>query len=90
MTELTPDPLGATPRVTMYTKWAARYSGDEDIIGSIEAGKLADLVVLDGDFDAVPDDQISELPIVYTLMGGKFVFDRAVDPVAAPPASTSE
>ena len=76
--------------LTMYTKWAARYSGDEDIIGSIEVGKLADLVVLDGDFDAVPDDQISELPIVYTLMGGKFVFDRAVDPVAAPPASTGE
>jgi len=71
--------------LTMYTKWATRYTGDEDRLGSLEAGKLADMVVLGGDFEAVPEDAISKLPVVYTIVGGKIVFDLAVDPAPEVP-----
>ena len=65
--------------LAMYTKWAARYTGDEDRLGTIETGKLADLVVLGGDFENVAADEIRKLPVLYTIVGGKIVFDRTVD-----------
>ena len=58
-----------------YTKWAARYTGEEDLLGTIEPGKLADVAVLDGDFFSVPEDQMFEqLPVVMTIVGGKIVY----------------
>lgn len=63
----------------MKTAWAARYSGDEERLGTIEAGKLADLVVLGGDYMTVPEEKISELPIVYTIINGKIVYDLEKD-----------
>ncbi len=73
--------LGTEEKITrmqalkMYTKWAARYSGDEHQLGTIEPGKLGDLVVLDGDFFSVPEDRIfEELPVVMTLVGGQIVY----------------
>ncbi|MCZ6753328.1 MAG: amidohydrolase family protein, partial [Acidobacteria bacterium] len=59
--------------------WAARYSGDEDQLGTIEEGKIGDLVVLGQDYLTVPADQISEIPIVLTILGGKIVYDRDRD-----------
>ena len=59
----------------MVTKWAARRSAEEDLLGTIEPGKLADLVVLGGDFLTVPEDQIYEqLPVLTTIVGGKIVY----------------
>jgi predicted amidohydrolase YtcJ len=63
----------------MKTAWAARYSGDEKILGTIEPGKLADAVILGGDFLTVPEDQIAMLPIDLTLVGGTVVYDRSRD-----------
>ena len=60
----------------MKTIWAAAYVGEERTLGSIEPGKLADLVVLDGDYLSVPEDQISELEIILTLVGGRIVYSR--------------
>ena len=71
----------------MYTIWAARYSQDEDKIGSLEPGKLADLVVLDGDYMTVPDDKISELEIMMTVVDGKVVYERGVTAVKPFPAA---
>lgn len=58
----------------MKTIWAAEYIGDKDKLGSLEAGKLADLVVLDGDYMTVPAARISELKVVLTMVGGKTVY----------------
>ncbi len=65
----------------MKTNWASYYSADEKILGTIEVGKLADLVVLGGDYMTVPEDQISELPIELTVVDGKVVYDRGRDGV---------
>ncbi|MCH8820047.1 MAG: amidohydrolase family protein, partial [Acidobacteria bacterium] len=59
----------------MSTNWAAYYTGDEKILGSIEPGKLADLVVIDGDYLTVPEDEIGELQIALTMVDGRIVFE---------------
>lgn len=58
----------------MYTKWAAGYSGEADILGSIEPGKLGDLVVVAGDYMTFPEADLGKLRVVLTIVGGKVVF----------------
>ncbi|MBI3940511.1 MAG: amidohydrolase family protein [Acidobacteria bacterium] len=60
----------------MATIWPARYHKSENEVGSIEPGKLADLVVLGGDFLRVRDRDISEVPVLVTVVGGKVAYDR--------------
>ena len=47
---------------------------EEDLKGSIEPGKLADLVVLGRDILTVPPLEIKDIPILRTMMGGEFVY----------------
>ena len=61
----------------MKTNWAARYTMEEDKLGTIEPGKLADVVVLGGDYMSVPEDEISEIPILMTIVGGKVMHEVA-------------
>ncbi len=58
----------------MKTNWAAYYSGEEELLGTIEPGKLADLVVLDKDYLTVPADEISEIKVLMTMIGAKVIF----------------
>ena len=44
--------------------------------GSIEAGKLADLVVIDRDFLACPEDQIKYIEPLMTILDGKVVYEK--------------
>ena len=59
----------------MLTYNGARFMGEEQNLGSLEPGKLADLVVLGGDFMTIPDDKISTLAVKMTVVGGKVMFD---------------
>ena len=58
----------------MYTRWAADYVLRGDQLGSIEPGKLADLVVLDRDYLTIPDDEISKIEPQVTIFDGKIIF----------------
>jgi adenine deaminase len=58
----------------MYTRWAADYALKGDKLGSIEAGKLADLVVLDKDYLTVPGDDIGKLTPQLTVFDGRIVY----------------
>jgi predicted amidohydrolase YtcJ len=65
----------------LYTISGAWFSFDEDKLGSIEAGKLADLVVLNSDFldsAQVPDEAIKKVQSVLTIVGGRIVYDAGV------------
>jgi predicted amidohydrolase YtcJ len=65
----------------MWTTNAAYASFDEKNKGSIEAGKLADLVVISKDFLTCPEDEIRSLETVATMVGGRFVHQlRAFEP----------
>ncbi len=60
----------------MYTIWAAYLQFDEEKKGSIEPGKLADLVVIDRDYMTCPEDEIKALEPVATIIDGKIVWER--------------
>jgi len=53
------------------TIWPANYVLKEKALGSLEAGKFADLLVLDKDYLTVPEEQIPNIRIFMTLVGGK-------------------
>lgn len=60
----------------MWTANNGWFFREEDHVGSIEPGKLADLLVLSGDYlDAkqVPDEEIRKLTSLMTMVGGKVV-----------------
>ncbi len=71
-------PANAIDRQTalrMKTIWAARFIGEDDRLGSIEVGKFADLAVLDKDYLTVPAEEISDIPVLATIKGGKVVYE---------------
>lgn len=57
------------------TLHGAYASFEEDLKGSIEAGKLADLVVLGRDPHEVPPGEIIRIPVERTMVGGRWVFE---------------
>lgn len=58
----------------MYTRWAAEYVLREDVLGSLEPGKWADVVVLSGDYLKVEENDIGKLRPLMTVVGGKLVY----------------
>jgi len=58
-----------------YTVNAAYASFDESIKGSIESGKLADLVLIDRDITAVSPETIADAKILMTIVGGRIVHE---------------
>ncbi len=60
----------------MHTTWAAYLQFAEQERGSIEVGKLADLVVIDPDFLTCPVDEIKDIDPRMTLIEGKIVYQR--------------
>jgi predicted amidohydrolase YtcJ len=57
------------------TRWAARFIDAENVMGSLEPGMLADLVVFNGNLLDVPIEQITELKPVFTLVGGRVAYE---------------
>jgi predicted amidohydrolase YtcJ len=57
-----------------YTSQAAYAAFDEKQLGSLEPGKLADLVVLDRDVTQIPPAEIKDAKVALTMVGGKIVY----------------
>jgi len=74
-TAATPDgqQISRLEALRMYTIGSAWLSFDDDRLGSIEPGKLADLVVLSDDPLKASDDELRKIRSVLTLQGGKIV-----------------
>jgi predicted amidohydrolase YtcJ len=74
--------LGADQKITrkealqVETINNAYLTFEEGVKGSIEPGKLADLVVLPEDILACPDKRIEQMQVVMTMVGGKVVYGR--------------
>ena len=56
------------------TIWAAYANFEEDRKGSIEAGKLADFVILEQDIMTAPVEQLRDIAVAGTYLGGEKVF----------------
>ena len=62
----------------MYTINNAYASFEEHVKGSIETGKVADLVVLSDDILTCPEHRIAEIKSLLTMVNGHTVFDKGV------------
>ena len=69
---------GISPKeaLGMYTTYAARAAFEEKIKGSIAAGKLADLVVLNSAPTKLPADEIKDVEVEMTFINGEVVWDK--------------
>ncbi|MBM4347559.1 MAG: amidohydrolase family protein, partial [Deltaproteobacteria bacterium] len=59
-----------------YTEYAAKAAFEEKKKGSITPGKLADLVVLNGDPTKLPADEVKDIGVEMTILGGEVVWDN--------------
>ena len=57
----------------MWTSWASEYVLKEDLLGTLEVGKFADLLVTDRDYFTVPVDDILKVRPLMTMLGGKMM-----------------
>lgn len=63
--------------VAMMTILPAEVIGRDTATGSLEAGKLADFVVLDQDIFSLEQSRIGETRVMATVVGGRVVYDRS-------------
>jgi predicted amidohydrolase YtcJ len=59
-----------------YTLNCAYAAFEEDLKGSLTPGKLADITVLSKDIMTVPDDEILQTDVLYTIVGGKVMYEK--------------
>ena len=70
-------PEEAVDRVTvmkMATSWAAEFVLKEDVLGTLQTGKLADFVVLNKDYFRLPVEEIATVRPLMTVVDGKIAF----------------
>jgi len=68
-------PISREDALIAYTRRNAFFVFQEDNLGALQPGKLADLVVLDRDYLTIPADQIKDIKPVLTIVDGRIVFD---------------
>ncbi len=77
--------IGSDQRVTPYeglkamTAWAAEQYNEQDAKGTLEVGKLADLVILDQDPLKITPSAIKDIKVVETIKSGKTIFPAPAD-----------
>lgn len=67
------DVLEAIKSMTIY---GARLNFEEDQLGSIEVGKLADFAVLDRDPTAIDPLEIKDISVEMTIINGEVIYEN--------------
>lgn len=67
--------LSVEQAVRLFTTGGAYASGDEDVSGTLEAGKWADFVVMDENVFEVGHERIRDIQILATAVGGSLVYE---------------
>ena len=62
--------------IRCYTYNGAYASFDEEKLGSIEEGKLADMIVLSKDILEIPVEEIPQTDVLKTIVNGKIVYKK--------------
>lgn len=68
--------LSLVDALKLFTIDSAYSSFEEEIKGSLEIGKLADMIVLDRDIFTIDEDDIKDIKVDMTVVDGKIVFKR--------------
>ncbi len=68
--------IGVEDAIRMYTVNAAYASFEENIKGTIEPGKLADLVALSDDPLAIPPERLRDISVEMTMVGGTIIYSE--------------
>lgn len=68
--------IAAAEAVRAYTMGSAFAEHQEKVKGSIQPGKLADLVVLSDDIFTIPPEAIEKTQVDMTIFDGKVVYER--------------
>jgi predicted amidohydrolase YtcJ len=66
--------LSVMEAVECYSLGSAYATFEENIKGSLQVGKLADIVVLSKDIFTIPEEEILNTEVVYTILGGKIIY----------------
>ena len=77
--------MGREEALRSYSAAGAWMSHEADKKGTLSVGKWADLAILNGDYLNVPEDRISRLSAVLTMVGGKVVYGEGRYASLAPP-----
>jgi predicted amidohydrolase YtcJ len=62
-----------------HTRKNAYLVFQENNLGSIQPGRLADLLIVDRDYLTIPADEIKDIKPVLTMVGGRVVYDAATE-----------
>lgn len=62
--------------IKYYTYGSAYASHEEEIKGTLEKGKLADMVVLSRDLFTIPSREILQTEVLCTILGGKIIYQK--------------
>ena len=68
--------LSRSEALRTYTINCAYAAFEENIKGTLKPGKLADIVVLSNDIVTCPDDEILDTKVLYTIVGGKVLYEH--------------
>ncbi|HET9404565.1 MAG TPA: amidohydrolase, partial [Burkholderiales bacterium] len=77
--------LDRAEALRLWTQGSAWFSTEQDKKGTIAPGQFADLAVLSDDYFAVPEDRISRITAVMTIVDGKIVYGADSFRDLAPP-----
>jgi predicted amidohydrolase YtcJ len=62
--------------ITAYTRNGAYFTREERLKGSLEPGKLADMIVLSRDLLTEDPSKIMDTQVEMTILGGRIVYSR--------------
>ncbi len=66
--------IGLNEAIAAYTINAAYLNAIDDMTGSVEVGKYADLIVLDQDLFQIPIQDVSDVQVLLTLLEGEVMY----------------
>lgn len=81
--------VGIKDAITMYTRNGAFLAREEKIKGTLEVGKLADMIVLPNDPLSISADKLLGLKVDMTIVGGRILYERQASAHAAAYGSTT-